>query len=66
MSCLTGRRLNDLVGHARLTLGAGLAVVVVHDDRSIGNLRVEARHLGEWIQERNPAVLRSKTEASSR
>lgn len=49
-----------------LTLDAGLAVVAMRDDRSIGNLRVEARNPRERIQERDPAVLRSKTEASSR
>lgn len=64
MSCLTGRHLSNLVGHTRLALDAGLAVVAMCDDRRIGNLRVEARHLGEEIQERSPAVLRSKTEAS--
>lgn len=41
MSCLPGRHLSNLVGHARLTLDAGLAVVAtMRDDRSIGNLRV--------------------------
>lgn len=64
MSCLTGRHLSNLVGHARLTLDAGLAVVAMRDDRSIGNLRVEARNPRERTQERNPAVLRSRTEAS--
>lgn len=66
MSCLTGRHLSNLVGNARLTLDAGLAVVAMRDDRSIGNLRVEARNPRERIQERNPAVLRSRTEASLR
>jgi hypothetical protein len=47
-------------------LDAGLAVVAMRDDRSIGNLRVEARNPRERIQERNPAVLRSRTEASLR
>lgn len=54
MSCLTGRRLSNLVDHARLTLDAGLAVVAMRDDRGIGNLRVEARNPRERIQERNP------------
>ena len=63
MSCLTGRHLSNLVGHARLALDAGLAVVAMRDDRSIGNLGVEARHTREGIQERNPAVLHSRTEA---
>jgi hypothetical protein len=66
MSCLAGRHLSDLVRQTSLTLDAGLVVVAICDDRSIGNLRVEARHPRERIQERNPVVLRSKTEASSR
>lgn len=50
MSCLTGRHLGGLVGETRFTLVAGLTVVAMCDDRSIGNLRVEARHPRERIK----------------
>ena len=65
MSCLTGRHLSNLVGYARLTLDAGLAVVAMRDDRGIGNLRVEARNPRE-IKNATPTVLLLRTEASLR
>jgi len=53
MSCLAGRHLGDLVGQKKLTLDAGLMVVAMCDDRSIGNLRPEARHPRDGFKNAN-------------